>query len=104
METALVIIIPGAALLTWAYSAIWKRHAGAGLRYRIAAGVLAYGIVSSVAYMPLGIVTWGRPQGFWVLLLLLSGLLSIVTAGVIGLGNLLLKRSDSSESLPVQGN
>ena len=64
----------------------------AKLRYRIAQVLLIYGLSALVAIFPLAFLTWGSPQGAWVLIFLNSGLLAIAFATVLGVANLILLR------------
>ena len=97
---AVASVVPIAAISWWLFGMRKGQRAAAGSRYRVAMNLLIYGIISPVAFVPLAFVTYGQPSAYWAMTYLFSGLLSILTAGAMGLVNLLLlKRLGAISSL-----
>jgi hypothetical protein len=102
MDGLLASIVPGTAIVVWVISALRRPGEGTRLRHRIGVNLLIYGIVASLAFIPLAFVTYGEPQAHWALLLFFSGLISIAVSGAIALANLMMLRSTRSISSLLQ--
>ena len=67
----------------------------ANLRYRIARTLLIYGLIALAAAIPLFILTWGRPEGSWVLIYFVTGLIALAATTVLGVINLIYIRQSA---------
>ena len=65
------------------------------IRYQIARTLLVYGLIALAAFIPLGILTWGRPAGEWTVIYFLSGLVALAASAALGALNLSLLRRNS---------
>jgi hypothetical protein len=66
-------------------------------RYRIAKALLIYGLVALAAALPLFVLTWGGPTGYWALIYFFSGLLALAGATVLGVLNLIYLRQSAGD-------
>ena len=53
------------------------------------------GLIALAAFIPLGILTWGRPAGEWTVIYFLSGLVALAASAALGALNLSLLRRNS---------